>query len=149
MEFCPLFETGDAYEVIGYTWRGTDNSEIPPLWMQFDQRLGGLMVQSPSPECFGICRDMDDQGAFSYMVGIMKGPDMAPKEDLETWSVPGGNWAVFSTPLSTIQDCYRHIWSVWAKDPESALRDGPTIERYPKEFEGAPQDVLHILVPVS
>lgn len=149
MEFSPNFEETDSFEAIGYTWRGSDNSEIPPLWGHFDDKLGGLVEQSPSLASFGICRDMDESGAFSYMVGIAKSDGMNVSEGLEVWVVPGGRWAVFTTPLSNIHACYQHIMGAWSKDSGIVMRDGPTVERYPAEFMGGPEDRLDILVPVG
>lgn len=149
MEFRPFFEETESFEAIGFTWRGSDNSEIPPLWGQFDDKLGGLVDLSPSPLTFGICRDMDESGAFSYMVGIMKGSEMNVLDGLEVWEIPGGRWAVFSTPLSTIHACNQFIWGTWVKESGAVLRDGPSVERYPAGFEGGPDEILQILVPIS
>lgn len=149
MEFRPYFEESEPFEAIGFTWRGSDNSEIPALWGHFDDKLGMLVDQSPGPLSFGICRDMDETGAFSYMVGIIKGAEMNVLDGLEVWEVPGGRWAVFSTQLSTIHACYEYIMGTWTKESGAEMRDGPTFERYPAGFDGGPQEYLEILLPIN
>lgn len=149
MEFRPFFEEADSYKTVGFTWRGSDNTEIPPLWGQFDEKLGPLVDQSPSMLSFGICRDMDETGTFSYMVGITLGPEMSIADGLEIWEIPSGRWAVFTTPLSNIHDCYHYIMGSWSKESGEVLRDGPTIERYPAGFDGAPHEQLEILLPIN
>ncbi len=149
MEFRPYFEETESYEAVGYTWRGSDSSQIPPLWGHFDDRLGRLVDKSPSLLTFGICKDMDDAGVFSYMVGIMKGPEMNVLEGLEVWEVPGGRWAVFSTQLSNIHACFDYIMSTWIKESGVVMREGPMVERYPAGFNGQPHEYLEVLAPIS
>ncbi len=146
----PAFEELEPFEAYGITWRGTDNKEIPSLWAKFDEIVGPQMENSPSMLCFGICRDYDGAtGEFSYMAGIMKGADVREADECETWSVPGGRWAVFGTTMAEIHSAFEFIMGEWTSTSGAVLRDAPMVERYPVDFDASPEARLEILVAIE
>jgi AraC family transcriptional regulator len=150
MSLVPAFEFLEPFEAFGYTWRGSDNKEIPALWGSFGDKLAPLMEKSPSMLCFGLCQNMDEAtGEFSYMVGIMKGDEIHDRDGFETWSVPGDRWAVFDTTLGDIHNTFGAIFGDWAKNSGAVLRNAPVIERYPVDFDGTPEAALEILVAIE
>lgn len=150
MPMNPAFESLEPFEAFGYAWRGSDNKQIPSLWSSFDEKLMPLMEKSPSMLCFGLCRDFDQStGEFSYLVAIMKGDEINDREGYETWTVPGGRWAVFDTTLAEIHQTFEHIYGEWAQTSGAVMRDAPIVERYPVDFDGTPGAQLEVLVAIE
>jgi predicted transcriptional regulator YdeE len=148
MELKPTFEEREPMQVFGYSWHGNDNKEIPLLWGDFGRRLGPFLPMSPGGASYGVATDMDQDGNFSYLVGIALGPGMEAGDGFEIWDVPGGRWAVFPVPLTQIHEAIGMIYGQWVPQSGTALRAGLLIERYPADFCPDGNNVLDILIPV-
>lgn len=123
------------FTVVGYTSRYSlpdvkHTHDIPAWWdsinMEFSQPLTRLHhTFTNSRHCeYGVCFDADlETGGFTYMlgVGVDNGEDRAKIEpDLCAMELPGGLYAVFTTPLvpdeqyaASIRDTWKDILLGW------------------------------------
>lgn len=145
----PTYETTDAFDLFGLLWHGTDNREIPPLWGRFEEIFAPHFGTVPSERSYGACGPMDADGAFDYLMAMELGPQTTPGDGLTVWRIPAGRWAVFATPLGKIRDTFHAIHSDWLPTAGVARRDAPLLERYGPTFDGTPEAILEILVPVE
>lgn len=149
MELTPTFEVREPMQMFGYAWHGSDNKELPLLWADFGPRLGPFLEASPGGASYGVCRGMDQDGNFDYLVAIARGPGMEPSDGYQVWDIPGGRWAVFPVPLQQIHQAIGAIYDQWLPQSGIALREGPMVERYPPDFcPDSEHNVLDILIPV-
>lgn len=102
-------ERKETFTVFGYKRQfssETSYQEIPKWWteqMAKDSKVMGM---------FGVCADCDGQ-LFDYMIADLYQPWQDVPEGCETYTVPGGLWAVFPCTLGTLQDTNTYMWKDW------------------------------------
>lgn len=105
--------------VIGYVMEATPFSpEIPKMW----ERVHGngdfdrLMKKSRQMENFGLCIMSPGmpEGTFKYMIAFDHDEDQPLDDDMETYIVSGGEYAVFRAPsMEGIAQMFKKIYDEW------------------------------------
>jgi AraC family transcriptional regulator len=142
-----------TFQVVGKkTWiSGQDNALFGRFWDQC--RTEGLFEVfkeisgfRPGPQTGGVtlgisCVEQDPaKREFYYMIAI---EDADPVADLETYSVPASQWAVFEchgpVPGSIVQ-AEMHAFMEWLPNSEYVHANAPEMEVYPPGSDGSSED---------
>ncbi len=140
----------EPFTIVGYASRHNMPhvnrlSDIPGYWEKINLEYGPALTTlhdtySNSRHCeVAVCMDIDEEGeCFTYMLGV--GVDEAdsavpPRPGTYLHRIPGGLYAVFTTPqvseeqyVQSIQDTWREILDNWF--PQSEYEHDGTREEY-------------------
>jgi AraC family transcriptional regulator len=148
----PIIAQKEPFTVVGFKSRHSfpnvkSTRDIPAFWdtinMDFGKPLSQLhhtFTKSKHCEC-SICYDFDmDTGEFTYLlgVGIDNQEDMGKIEaDMTKIDLPGGLYAIFTTPLTdsenytkSINDTWSYILTEWLPNSEYVMDES----RYDFEY---------------
>ena len=133
----PRIEDGEEFLVAGlgarYTFPTTEG--IPNQWRQFAPYIGNLPYQS-EPETYGVCCNADDSGNFEYIAGVKVTEFSDLPEGFATVRISAQRYAIFRHPahVSMLRRTHYTIWNKWLPASDVKITDGPSFERYGKDF---------------
>lgn len=146
-----------AFTVVGMKVRSSmEQSLIPQLWSDFDQRHDEIRDWIEPDNCYGIClhEEGDDaQGCkyFSYLAGIeVSNTDFIPA-GMTSHTLPEADYAVFEHhgPLDKLQDTYKFIYGSWLPHSAYKVLGKDDFELYDTRFKyGQAESVMEIWVPI-
>ena len=147
MELVPEFKDMPAYHVYGYTWVGSDNSEIPALWKQMGERFAPILGGGFPDHCYGIGSDFQPDGVFTYTIAIDYKEGMLVPDGFRIHDIQPGHYAVFTVPMDAIGPSVGYIYGEWL--PASGWKHRGTPEVQIFEMTSHATNSMQILVPVE
>ncbi|MGH6709702.1 MAG: AraC family transcriptional regulator [Bradyrhizobium sp.] len=133
----PRIEKLGALTVVGLSCRQNlaNAQAIPGQWQQFMTRYEEIDNKA-EPIPVSVTTDMDGEGNFSYLTGVLVSSAGSPPKGLVTQRVPAQTYAVFthSTHVSEIPKTYAAIWDQWVPQSGKVVSDGPWLEKHMPTF---------------
>ena len=133
----PRIEDGEGFLVAGLGARYTfaTNEGIPNQWRRFEPYIGNLPYQS-GPETYGVCCNADNSGSFEYITGVKVTEFSDLPEGFATVRISVQRYAIFRHPahVSMLRRTHYTIWNEWLPASDVKITDGPSFERYGKDF---------------
>src|SRR4051794_2306982 len=133
----PRIEKLGALTVVGLTRRQNlaNAQAIPGQWQQFMTRyeeIDNKAEQIP----VSVTTEMDVDGNFSYLTGVVVTSAGAPPKGLVVQNIPPQTYAVFthSGHTSEIPKTYAAIWDQWVPQSGKVVSDGPWLEKHLPSF---------------
>ena len=147
----PTIVNKPAFTVVGMRYHGkNENNEIPQLWGEFNPRTNEIKNMRNPQICYGVCDETVGEDGFTYIAGVeVDATDDLP-ENMISWDVPGGTFAVFPCTLKTIHETYEHAFGTWLPQSDYEHVKAPDYELYNEESspEDGPDMKLYIYIPV-
>jgi AraC family transcriptional regulator len=133
----PRIEDGDDFLVAGLGARYTfaTNEGIPNQWQRFAPYIGNLPYQSGT-ETYGVCCNADNSGSFEYIAGVKVSEFSDLPEGFATVRITAQRYAIFRhhAHVSMLRRTHYTIWNKWLPASHLKITDGPSFERYGKDF---------------
>jgi AraC family transcriptional regulator len=133
----PRIEKLGALTVVGLArQQNLANAQaIPGQWQQFMTRYEEIDNKA-DPIPVSVTTDMDGDGNFSYLTGVIVSSAGSPPKGLVARSVPAQTYAVFthSGHVSEIGKTYAAIWDQWVPQSGKVVSDGPWLEKHLPTF---------------
>jgi AraC family transcriptional regulator len=133
----PRIEKLGALTVVGLTRRqNLANAEaIPGQWQQFMTRYEEIDNKAEEIPV-SVTTDMDGDGNFSYLTGVVVTSAGVPPKGLVAQNIPPQTYAVFthSGHVSEIPKTYAAIWDQWVPQSGKVVSDGPWLEKHLPTF---------------
>jgi AraC family transcriptional regulator len=109
--------------------------EIPGQWQQF-MTMSEEIDNKADPIPVSVTTDMDGDGNFSYLTGVIVSSAASPPKGLVARSVPAQTYAVFthSGHVFEIGKTYAAIWDQWVPQSGKVVSDGPRLEKHLPTF---------------
>ena len=124
----------------------TSYKEIPKFWGEWMSDMKGLKGM------FGICTDMDGKN-FDYWIADLYLPWEELSDDLSTYQIPGGLWALFKCkgPLpESMQTVNTQIWTEWLPSLQGyTLAGNYSLEFYTPPAKNPADTVSYICIPLK
>jgi predicted transcriptional regulator YdeE len=145
----PKIVTRPAFKAVGMFYKGkNENQEIAQLWGKFNPRVPE--IKNISEGAFGLCRPMDESGAFQYLAAMAVKECKQPPQGMEVWDVPEQKYVVFPCTLPTIHDAYRYAFETWLPQSGYEYSRGIDFEYYDESFDPSKEDSqLYIYIPLK
>lgn len=150
-EMEPKILTKPAFTVVGMLYHGkNENNEIAQMWGEFVPRIGEIKHGVGPEVAYGVCRDLEPEGAFEYVAGVEVDNTEDIPEGMVSWEVPEQKYAVFPCTLKTIGEAYQHAFRTWLPGSGYQHADGPDFEYYDETFDpGVEGSELYIYIPIE
>jgi len=133
----PRIADGEGFLVAGLGARYTfaTNEGIPNQWRRFEPYIGNLSYQT-GPETYGVCCNADNSGSFEYIAGVRVTEFSDLPEGFATVRISAQRYAIFLHPahVSMLRRTHYTIWNKWLPASNLKITDGPSFERYGKDF---------------
>jgi AraC family transcriptional regulator len=133
----PRFENRGELLIAGIGARYTfaTNEGIPSQWQRFAPHIGNLPNQE-GPETYGVCCNTDNSGSFEYIAGVRVSDFAALPEGFAAVRISAQRYAVFHHPahVSMLRRTHYTIWNRWLPESDVKFTDGPSFERYGRDF---------------
>jgi AraC family transcriptional regulator len=124
----------------------TSYKEIPKFWSERMSDMKGLKGM------FGVCADMDGK-SFDYWIADLYLPWEDIPEDLNTYQIPGGLWALFKCEGAlpdSMQKVNTKIWSEWLPSLQGySLAGNHVLEFYLPPAKNPEDTISYICVPLK
>lgn len=140
-----------AFTVVGMKHRGAPgNPEIPKLWDRFIPLEQQIKHRAEPHIGYGVMGRYDPAtNTFDYMAGVpVTSTDDIP-DGMETWQLPAGKYAVFTTCLKTIHQDMNAIYSQWLPGSGYQPVDQPNFELYDEDFKGGDEDPVYVYIAIQ
>jgi AraC family transcriptional regulator len=121
---------------LGARYTFAANQGIPNQWQRFAPHIGNLANQA-GPETYGVCCNADNSGNFEYITGVEVRDFRDLPDDFATVRISPQRYAVFRHPghVSMLRRTHYTIWNKWLPASSVKFTDGPSFERYGKDFD--------------
>lgn len=121
---------------LGTRYTFAANQGIPNQWQRFAPHIGNLANQA-GPETYGVCCNADNSGNFEYITGVEVRDFSDLPDDFATVRISPQRYAVFRHPghVSMLRRTHYTIWNKWLPTSSVKFTDGPSFERYGKDFD--------------
>ena len=121
---------------LGARYTFAANQGIPNQWQRFAPHIGNLANQA-GPETYGVCCNTDNSGNFEYITGVEVRDFSDLPDDFATVRISPQRYAVFRHPghVSMLRRTHYTIWNKWLPASSVKFTDGPSFERYGKDFD--------------
>lgn len=133
----PRIETLGALTVVGLARQQSlaNTPAIPGQWQQFMTRYEEIDDKA-DPIPVSVTTDMDGEGNFSYLTGVVVTSAGKLPKGLVAQGVPAQTYAVFahSGHVSEIAKTYVAIWDQWVPRSGKAVSGGPWLEKHLPTF---------------
>ena len=133
----PRIEKLGALIVVGLSrQQNLANAQaIPGQWQQFMIRYEEIDNKAETIP-LSVTTDMDGEGNFSYLTGVVVSSAGTPPKGLVAQSVPAQTYAVFthSGHTSEIPKTYAAIWDQWVPQSGKVVSGGPCLEKHLPTF---------------
>jgi AraC family transcriptional regulator len=149
----PRFAESEEILVAGLGARYTfaTNQGIPNQWQRFAPHIGNLPGQE-GPETYGVCCNADNSGNFEYITGVRVRDFSDLPAEFAAVRISPQRYAVFRHPghVSMLRRTHYTIWNKWLPEAGIKFTDGPSFERYGKDFDGrAGTGTIEVWMPVA
>lgn len=160
----PRIVQKDEMTIMGVELRtrndGSNLREVPEFWERFWQEETAAKIPGKvAPDIsYGLCTNLDPKtGEFSYVIGYEVASDLEPTQSFGVFTVPEGEYAVFSVRARTadcalseaIQDMWKCIYGEWFVDNPTWDRGaGPDYELYDATQFSTSEGACDICIPV-
>jgi AraC family transcriptional regulator len=133
----PRIEKLGALTVVGLSRQQSlaNTPAIPGQWREF-MTMYGAIDNKAEPIPVSVTTDMDGEGNFSYLTGVIVSSAGSPPKGLVVRNVPAQTYAVFahSGHVSEIGKTYAAIWDQWVPQSGKVVSDGPWLEKHLPTF---------------
>ncbi len=133
----PRIEKLGALTVVGLSREQNLASAqaIPGQWQQFMTRYEEIDNKAEEIPV-SVTTEMDGDGNFSYLTGVVVTSAGAPPKGLVVQKIPPQAYAVFthSGHTSEIPKTYAAIWDQWVPQSGKVVSDGPWLEKHLPTF---------------
>jgi AraC family transcriptional regulator len=133
----PRFETLRPLLLAGLVERYDCQASggIPDQWQRFSSYLGTLPGQV-DPTAYGAKFNFDGDSNFDYMCGVEVASAAGLPKGITSLAVPAQKYVVFDHRghVAGVRATFQAIWSEWFPTSGHEPVDGPTFERYGREF---------------
>src|SRR6195952_2048866 len=133
----PRIEKQGPLTVVGLSRRQSlaNTQAIPGQWREFMTRYEEIDNKA-EPIPLSVTNDMDGEGNFSYLTGVVVTSAGTPPKSLVAESVPAQTYAVFahSGHVSEIAKTYAAIWDQWVPQSGKVVANGPCLEKHLPTF---------------
>jgi len=133
----PRIEKLGSLIVVGLSRRQNlaNAQAIPGQWQQFMTRYEEIENKAETIPV-SVTTDMDGDGNFSYLTGVVVTTAGRPPKGLVAQSIPAQTYAVFthSAHTSEIPKTYAAIWDQWVPQSGKVVSDGPWLEKHLPTF---------------
>jgi AraC family transcriptional regulator len=135
------------------------NEILPKLWVDIQedgtyQRICKAAGAKPYEDISlgGAFYDSEDPKSvkYNYMIFTEYEDGMEIPQDLDSMTIPGGKWAVFTEGYDDVDECsskvqslWRRLMSGWILSSEYHIAKGPQLEAYPLD-----RNVVEIWIPL-
>lgn len=140
-----------AFKVVGLKEHHQPGSDdIPKLWDQFVPRMDEVKHLAEPRIYYGIMGNYNHEtGFFDYMAARPVTSTEDIPQDMESWSIPAGKYAVFTTCLKTLHEDNRTIYNTWLPASGHGHADAPDFELYDERFQDGKEDPFEIYVAIT
>jgi AraC family transcriptional regulator len=137
--------------VLGMKYRGAPgNPEIPKLWDRFIPRENEIQHRSDPHVGYGIMGRYDQAtNTFDYLAGVPVTKTDDIPDGMETWELPAGKYAVFTTCLKTLHRDMDTIYGQWFPNSGYQHADTPDFELYDGDFRGGDEDPVYVYIAIQ
>jgi AraC family transcriptional regulator len=133
----PRIEKQGSLTVFGLARQQSlaNTQAIPGQWQQFMTRYEEIDNKA-DPIPISVTTNMDGDGNFSYLTGVIVSSAGTPPKGLVARSVPAQTYAVFthSGHVFEIAKTYAAIWDQWVPQSGKVISDGPCLEKHLPTF---------------
>jgi AraC family transcriptional regulator len=133
----PRIEKLGSLTVVGLSRRQSlaNAQAIPGQWQQFMTMYEEIDNKAETIPV-SVTTDMDGDGNFSYLTGVVVTSAGKLPKGLVAQSVPAQTYAVFthSAHVSEIPKTYAAIWDQWVPQSGMVVSDGPWLEKHLPTF---------------
>ena len=156
----PKIVSREAMTVVGLEYVGkNEQREIPALWDIFWKRHQEVRDKTQPGVALGVCGDVREDGAFSYVAGFQVQQAKEVPEGMVVKQVPAAKYAVFTHrgSLSDVENgldsTYAAIYREWLPASGYEQADSPDFELYDERFvfgqPQQPQSEMDIYIPIK
>jgi predicted transcriptional regulator YdeE len=145
-------KTVPAFTAAGMKYIGkNENQEIAAMWQKIVPRWGEIKNPSkPYEVAYGICGEMQEDGAFSYLASIKVDKVEDLPTDMDSWDIPEQTYAVFPCTLAEIHQTYEFAHGTWMPENGYKRAVGPDFEYYDMSFDPAvPGSIFYVYIPIK
>jgi AraC family transcriptional regulator len=133
----PRIEKLGALTVVGLSRRQNlaNAPAIPGQWQEFMTRYEEIDNKAETIPV-SVTTDMDGEGNFLYLTGVVVTSAGTPAKGLVAQSIPAQTYAVFrhSGHTSETPKTYAAIWDQWVPQSGKVVSDGPWLEKHLPTF---------------
>ena len=150
-------EEKPAFRAAGYgEWvsmlNGENFTRIPQMWAELSKERCAQMEQGyadgPYPGMFGVMWMGEDPNKLFYAIAVSTEKTVA-EDGLQIIEIPTQTYAVFETPMASLQDVTRRIYAEWMPASGYEHAAGPEMEYYPvADMSDPAKYICEIWVPV-
>jgi AraC family transcriptional regulator len=140
----------EGFTVAGLKYRGkNENNEISQMWQELGPRVEEIK-NMVGDVAYGISANMDMvTGEFEYIAGFEVSSAEALPEDMVSFEVPGGKYALFTTTLPKIGETFQNIHHAWLPQTGHSPTGGPEFELYDEKFNPQdPDSTFELYIPI-
>ena len=124
----PKLVDRDGFFVMGLLERvpppDEEHAFFRDIWKRYMAHHKTIEALSDAKGWYGVCFDVEPEGALDYLAGMAVPADAACPDGLVVRGVPAGRYAVFACTVATIHDTYEHIFHSWL-DASPCVHDAP------------------------
>lgn len=112
-------------------------AQIPELWQSFGPKYFGRVPGQLDRKCYGVCSNMDQNGAVDYLAGVEVSSFEGLPAELAQLTITPQRYAVFAHEghISEISRAWMDIFDVWLPRSGCELAAAPTFECYSEAFD--------------
>lgn len=121
---------------IGERYNSMTSAGIPAQWQRFGPHLGHIPGEIRGA-AYGVLCNSDEAGNTDYIAGVEVADFSKLPADFARIRIPEQKYAVFTHRghISTIRRVWHTIYNKWLPESGHKTSDGPSFERYGKEFD--------------
>lgn len=132
---------------------GKNLERIPQIWREATNETWTMLsgyADGSYPGCFGVIDWVDvPADTLRYWIAVTSAATDGAKDSLQALEVAPATYAVFSTPMSMIQQTTRRIFSEWMPASGYEHAQMPEFEYYPQGDMSDPDKyIVEIWIPI-
>ena len=136
---------------LGERYNHENGAGIPSQWQRFHQVIDDI-PHRVGKVAYGVCCNADNSGNFEYITGVRVRDFSELPDELATVRISPQRYAVFRHPghVSMLRRTHYTIWNKWLPGSSVKFTDGPSFERYGKDFDGrSGTGTIEVWMPVA
>jgi AraC family transcriptional regulator len=133
----PRIAKGEPMLIFGLGERyGQSKAGIPSQWSHFLPYFGQIPGQIDDI-AYGVISNCDEADGCDYLCGVAVNEFLPQPPEFARLRIPAQTYAVFGTRdhVSAIANAWKAIWEHGLAEAKCQATDGPSFERYGKEFD--------------
>lgn len=161
MSMKPQIKTIPSFKVVGYKLNttsvdGKNFKDIPQFWQKIlanDCKLLHEIKDVINPHIsYGICTNMQENGDFSYVIGIQVSTFENSTDDMYCETIPESKYAIFTAKgemPESIQSTVKYAYGEWFPNSQYEFAGTPDFELYDEHRMQNPKSTeCDIYIPI-